>query len=337
MQQNKRKHLFKLHCTVSTDNRQFSAIIPLRQLCQGLQDLEVAHQMRVGMSISEYFSWSTWIQGKYLGFFLLFKQLARVEILVLSILGRRWTCDEVPRKTRSSQSSSPSFTAQAEKSWAQKYKSTADAAETEMGKDVDENSFWVSGWEAWLPKGKVRTKWKSPGKGAPVFLLPFTSKSVSWEILLSPAPSPLWQENCQKGNKPSALEKTSRTGRKKTGPGESSTANEVESTETEWEFLFPSLLISVFMESSTTTGPVPLPGGVIYQNKQPPDWVWSGRVELLCLWNRHRALGTAAAPWETHWDLLGEISHFFPPEELDSNLPQPPTELGRRDHILMSH
>lgn len=51
-------------------------------------------------------------------------------------------------------------------------------------------------------------------KGAPFFLLLFTSTSVSWEILLSPAPSPLWQESCQKGNKPSALEKTSRTGRK---------------------------------------------------------------------------------------------------------------------------
>lgn len=60
MQQNKRKHLFKLHCTVSTDNRQFSAIIPQRQLCQGLQDLEAAHQMRIGMGISEYFSWSRW-------------------------------------------------------------------------------------------------------------------------------------------------------------------------------------------------------------------------------------------------------------------------------------
>lgn len=125
----------------------------------------------------------------------------------------------------------------------------------------------------------------------------------------------------------------------KTGPGESSAANEAESTQTknEWEFLFPSLLISVFMESSTTTGPFPLGGGVIYQNKQPPDRFWSGRVELFCLWNSHPGLGTAAAPWEAHWDLLGEISSFFAPEELNSNLPQPTTELGRRDHILMSH
>lgn len=89
----------------------------------------------------------------------------------------------------------------------------------------------------------------------------------------------------------------------KTGPGESSAANEVESTQTknEWEFLFPSLLISVFMESTTTTGPSPLREAVIYQNKQPPDLFWGGRVELFCLWNSHRALGTAAAPGETHW------------------------------------
>lgn len=106
-------------------------------------------------------------------------------------------------------------------------------------------------------------------KGAPFFLLLFTSISVSWEILLSPAPSPLWQESCQKGNKPSALEKTSRTGRKKQALGKAALPTKSTQTKNEWEFLFPTLLISVFVESSTTTGPFPLRGGVIYENKQP--------------------------------------------------------------------
>lgn len=51
------------------------------------------------------------------------------------------------------------------------------------------------------------------------------------------------------------------------------------------------------MESNTTTGPVPLPGGVIYQNKQPTDWFGgeSGatlRVEQAsCAWHCSCTLG----------------------------------------------
>lgn len=175
-------------------------------------------------------------------------------------------------------------------------------------------------------------------KGPPFFCcyLPLNQcpESSSWALL--PAHSD--RKAARRETSHQLLRKPQELG-EKTGPGESSAANEAESTQTkkEWEFLFPSLLISVFMESNTTIGPFPLCGGAIYQNKQPPDWFWSGRVELLCLWNSHRALGTAAAPWKTHWDLLGEISHFCPPEELNSNPPQPTTELGRREHILMSH
>lgn len=68
------------------------------------------------------------------------------------------------------------------------------------------------------------------------------------------------------------LRKTQELG-EKPGPGESSTANE---TKNEWEFLFPSLLISVFMESNTSPGPLPLCGGAIYENREPPDWFWVG-------------------------------------------------------------
>lgn len=209
MQQNKRKHLFKLHCTVSTDNRQFSAIIPQRQRCQGVQDLEAACQMRVGMGISEYFSWSRWSWG----LFHLKTTCYGWDFGSLHIREKMelwWNAKENKKFTISISfiycTSREKLSTEIQKcSW---------CCWNRDGKGWDENSFWFSGLEAWLPKGKVRTKWKSPGKGPPVFLLLFTSKSVSWEILLSPAPSPLWQESCQKGNKPSALEKTSRTGRK---------------------------------------------------------------------------------------------------------------------------
>lgn len=120
------------------------------------------------------------------------------------------------------------------------------------------------------------------------------------------------------------LRKTQELG-EKPGPGESSTANE---TKNEWEFLFPSLLISVFMESNTSPGPFPLCGGAIYENKEPQTGSeWDSGVPLpWCMWHYGNTL---ALPGRDFPLLSSRTAQFQPSSAM--------TELGRRDHILMSH
>lgn len=204
------------------------------------------------------------------GLFFIFKQLARVGILVFSILGRRWNCDEMPRKTRSSQSPSLPFTAQAERSWAEIQKCSW-CCWNRDGKGCRWKQLLVLRLRSLTAKGKGQNKVKEPRKRGPRFFccyLPLNQcpERSSWALL--PAHSD--RKAARREISHQLLRKPQELG-EKPGPGESSDANKSTQTKNEWEFLFPTLLVSVFVDSSTATGPFPLRGGVIYENKQPPD------------------------------------------------------------------
>lgn len=144
--------------------------------------------------------------------------------------------------------------------------------------------------------------------------------------------------SCQRGNKPLDLEKASRTRRKQTlGKVGLLTKSSQHKLNRSGNSSFPAVQFvdSVFMKSNTATGSFLLCGSHLSCAKQTAlilvsEWVnRMGMQKPLCTWHYSYTLRNTPG--------LTEISHFFLPEELDSSLPQPTTELGRRDHILMSH
>lgn len=121
----------------------------------------------------------------------------------------------------------------------------------QTGKDVGESRAFYSQAKRLLTTPRTDTRERSAQseiqaeeKGTVLFTSRNTDRSFS--------PSAAKRErkatwfSCQRGNKPLALEKASRTRRKKTDPEESSVANKVKSTQTksEWEFLFSSSSVS---------------------------------------------------------------------------------------------
>lgn len=270
------------------------------------------------------------------GLFFIFKQLARVGILVFSILGRRWNCDETPRKTRSSQSPSLSFTAQAERSWAEIQKCSW-CCWNRDGKRCRWKQLLVLRLRSLTAKGKGQNKVKEPRKRGPRFFccyLPLHQcpERSSWALL--PAHSD--RKAARREISHQLLRKPQELGEKNRPWGRQRCQQSQHKLKMSGNFSFPLCWFLCLWRAALPQALFPFVEGS-FMKTSSPRWFWNGGVDLPCLWNSHCTLGTAAAPWETHWDSLGEISLLFPPQELNSNLPQPTTELGSRDHILMSH
>lgn len=123
----------------------------------------------MGTGISEYFSWSRWLKGKYPGYFL--KLLAEESGWFLLLFVSEFGITMEHKEKHDIQNS---FSAQ-RKAWVQRYNNRADVAETDRGKDAGWKK--ISGSQAKEPADHI-TDWQKTTeqseiqalvKGRPIF------------------------------------------------------------------------------------------------------------------------------------------------------------------------